>query len=296
MQNTKKNKEPLQNTVKKVAATDISAPLYPIDIKNFQRTVNDFYRKNKRTFPWREDITPYRVLISEVMLQQTQVERVRAKYLFFLSLFPGFSSLAVAPLKKVVEAWQGLGYNRRALSLKKLSETVMERYGGELPADRTELLTLRGVGEATAGAVLAFAFNTPVVFIETNIRRVFIHHFFDGEETVSDRHIAPLVEAALDGTNPRDWYYALMDYGSMLGKVVANPNRRSTHYIRQLPFEGSDRKLRGDIIRILIKADAATVDDISKSIGEKRKRAAALLSSMIREGLVTEDSGRYMID
>lgn len=144
---------------------------------SFRREVMEFYGRNRRTFPWREDITPYRVVVSEIMLQQTGVERVREKYEPFVRRLPDFSTLAAAPLKDIMTIWQGLGYNRRALSLKRLAGVVMERHSGRLPQDRGSLLELPGVGEATAGAIMAFAFNVPAVFIETNIRRVFIHCF-----------------------------------------------------------------------------------------------------------------------
>ena len=261
----------------------------------FRGEVIAFYRRHGRIFPWREDITPYRIVVSEIMLQQTGVERVMEKYEPFIRSLPGFESLAAAPLRDIMEAWQGLGYNRRALSLKRLAEVVMERHSGGLPRDRGPLLALPGVGEATAGAIMAFAFNAPAVFIETNIRRVFIHRFFEDQARVSDRQIMPLVEAALDRSNPRDWYYALMDYGSALGKTGHNPNRRSAHYARQTPFDSSDRKIRGEIIRLLLKEGSATVDDMTGAMGHHTDRLTAVLSAMVGEGLVAQEAGCYRI-
>lgn len=265
------------------------------DIGDFRRVVYGFYRHHKRALPWREDITPYRVLVSEIMLQQTQVERVIDKYLPFLSLFPDFPSLASASLRDIMLAWQGLGYNRRALLLKRLSERVVERHGADLPADRDELHALPGVGEATAGAVLAFAFNVAVPFIETNIRRVIIHHFFQGADKISDRQIMPVVVAVLDRENPRDWYWALMDYGSFLGRAVDNPNRRSAHYNRQGPFAGSDRKVRGEVIRALLGTEAMSADDIASVTGLNAGRLVRTLGAMMQDGLVAENRGLYSI-
>ena len=246
-------------------------------------------------FPWRESITPYRVVVSEIMLQQTGVERVMEKYEPFIVLFPNFQSLAGAPLRDIMEAWQGLGYNRRALSLKRLSEAVMERHSGNLPRDRESLLALPGVGEATAGAIMAFAFNTPVAFIETNIRRVFIHRFFADQTRVSDGQIIPLIETALDQSNPRDWYYALMDYGSALGKTGHNPNRKSAHYARQAPFSHSDRKIRGEIIRFLLEKGSSAIDDIAGATGHDADRLTSVLHAMARDGLIAQEAGCYRI-
>ena len=171
-----------------------------------------------------------------MMLQQTQVERVIEKYGHFLTKFPDFASLSRSPLKEVLEAWQGLGYNRRALSLTKLAKVVVSQYGGRTPAKLEALMKLPGIGPATAGSILAFAFHESPVFVETNIRRTFIHHFFQDREGIHDCEIMPLVEATLDRSNPREWYYALMDYGSMLKKKIENPNKKSAHYVRQSPL------------------------------------------------------------
>jgi len=246
-------------------------------------------------FPWREEITPYRIVVSEIMLQQTGVERVKEKFEPFVAKLPDFESLAGAPLREIMEAWQGLGYNRRALSLKRIAQAVIEKHSGKLPRDRESLLALPGVGEATAGAIMAFAFNVPLAFIETNIRRVFIHHFFADCQKVSDRQIMPLVEAALDRSNPRDWYYALMDYGSGLGGTANNPNRKSSHYAKQAPFHDSDRKVRGDMIRLLLGAGSMAIDDIIDATGHGADRLGPVLCAMVRDGLVTEEAGRYRI-
>jgi adenine-specific DNA glycosylase len=155
-------------------------------VRLFRRTIYRHYRACGRTLAWRETRDPYRILVSEFMLQQTQVERVEDKYPQFLGAFPGFAALAGANLKDVLACWQGLGYNRRAKSLLETARAVVELHGGELPSSREELLALPGVGEATAGALMAFAFNRPVVFVETNIRRVCLYFFFPGKREVRD--------------------------------------------------------------------------------------------------------------
>jgi A/G-specific adenine glycosylase len=230
------------------------------------------------------------------MLQQTQVGRVLDKYLEFIEAFPDFDSLAKASLKEVLVVWQGLGYNRRALALKQCAEEVMSRYGGELPKNQDTLCALPGIGKATAGEILAFAFNLPTVFIETNIRRVYIHEFFDGEASVKDTKLLPLVDATLDRERPREWYWALMDYGSMLKKKVENPNRRSAHYTRQSPFHGSDRRIRGIILRTILRKVSASEEDLMHEAGVERKRLAEILRKMAGEGLIREREGLYFID
>lgn len=265
------------------------------EITGFRRRIAQFYRNNKREFPWRDNITPYRTVVSEFMLQQTGVERVIGKFGPFVGRFLDFSALATAPLSDVLDAWQGLGYNRRALSLKKLAGIVVDEYSGELPQDAALLRAMPGVGDATAGAIRAFAFNLPSVFIETNIRRVFIHYFFAGRDRVTDKEIIPLVEATLDRSHPRDWYYALMDHGTYLGNIAANPNRKSAHYSRQSRFEGSDRQVRGKIIRLLIDNTGAALDDITRATGCTGERLKPILDALAKDGLVAYDSGLYRI-
>jgi A/G-specific adenine glycosylase len=264
-------------------------------IAGFRRHIAAFYRDNKREFPWRDRITPYRILVSEIMLQQTGVERVIKKFTPFVDRFPDFNDLAAAPLNDIIEAWQGLGYNRRALSLKKIAGVVVDQYAGALPDDGALLREMPGIGEATAGSILAFAFNLPSIFIETNIRRVFIHYFFPEEDRVTDKEIIPLVEATIDGSHPRDWYYALMDYGTYLGTIAANPNRKSAHYSRQSRFQDSDRQMRGIIVRLLTGGDGKAADDIAGATGCERQRLTSILNSLVKDGLVSCDSELYRI-
>ncbi len=210
----------------------------------FKKTVWSYYKKNRRDFPWRQTRDPYKILVSEIMLQQTQTPRVIFKYEEFITAFPTLESLAKAPLKKVLLLWQGLGYNRRAVNLQKATQIIISHHKGKFPRDYTSLIDLPGVGPATAGDIMAFAWNKPVVVIETNIRTVFIHSFFKDEKDVHDKDILPLIEKTLDTKKPRDWYYALMDYGTMLKKTQINPSRRSKHYSKQSPFKGSNQDFK----------------------------------------------------
>lgn len=262
-------------------------PLFTLNtIPEFQELVLSRYRNLGRKFPWRETTDPYAILVSEIMLQQTQVKRVAEKFPQFLAAFPDFPTLAEVPLADVLAQWQGMGYNRRAIALQKCARRVMEDYDGNLPADPDILSTFPGIGKATASSICAFAFNSPVIFIETNIRRVFIHCFFPDDGAVDDSAILPLVEAALYWKNPREWYNALMDYGTELKKSIPNPNRRSVHYTRQSAFEGSDRKIRGEILRLLLAETKMTEASLLKKIGEDPERTLRILSNLNAEGFI----------
>jgi A/G-specific adenine glycosylase len=248
--------QPMDNKIAPCLRTKNSITmLASAKVRAFQNKVLGHYEQYGRDLPWRKRVNPYRVLVSEIMLQQTQVERVIEKYKEFLAVFPDFAALANAPLPKLLSRWSGLGYNRRALALKALAQKVVEEHRGRLPSDLEQLLALPGIGKYTAGAVMAFAFNKPVVFMDTNIRRVYIHEFFQDQEGVRDDQLMPLVERTLDAADPRTWYNALMDYGTVLKQQHANPNRRSAHYTRQSPFENSNRQVRGRIL----KADRKSV-------------------------------------
>ncbi|MEW6112056.1 MAG: A/G-specific adenine glycosylase [Thermodesulfobacteriota bacterium] len=255
-------------------------------IAGFRDLIYGYYREHGRDLPWRATQDPYHILVSEIMLQQTQVERVLRKYESFIRQFPDLAGLAGADLSAVLAVWQGLGYNRRCIALQRTARIVVEEFGGRIPDSVETLQTLPGIGKTTAGALVVFAFNKPVVFLETNIRRVFIHCFFPGKQPVKDKQILPLVEATLDKSDPRSWYYALMDYGAMLKPMDGNPNRRSANYSRQTRFEGSDRQIRGLIIKAALRLGSCAMKDIVTEVGKEPKRVALILERLIREGFL----------
>ncbi len=264
-------------------------------ILEFQQMVLSYYNNYGREMAWRNTTDPYLILVSEIMLQQTQVERVKIKFPEFIAVFPDFASLAAAPLDKVLSVWQGMGYNRRAIALQKCAIRVMNEYGGILPADIDILATFPGIGRATASSIAAFAFNLPVVFIETNIRRVFIHFFFSGTDTVSDADLLPIIGKSLYKENPRVWYWALMDLGSALKKKVPNPNRRSVHYSKQSPFEGSDRKIRGIIIRMLLSEPGMSEKQLLALMVEDPARIKKIMAALISEGFIVIQKNRFFL-
>lgn len=261
----------------------------------FQKKIWDFYQLNKRNFAWREQITPYKVFVSEVMLQQTQTSRVVYKFEQWLQRFPDFVSLAQSSSHQVLSVWQGLGYNRRGLALHRSAQQIVQDFAGQLPDDPSWLQTLPGIGPNTASSICAFAFNRPVLFVETNIRTVFLHEFFQGQLQVSDKQLLPLIEAALDQQRPRDWYYALMDYGVYLKKEIKANNKNSKHYNRQSQFQGSRRQVRGAIVRLLSQAGALTVEQLSELVSlqlpQNRHETMLVLDQLIREKIVHDSNG-----
>jgi A/G-specific adenine glycosylase len=255
----------------------------------FKSLIRRHYRRHGRNLPWRRTRDPYEILVSEIMLQQTQVARVEGYYANFLARFPDIGALARASLADVLSSWQGLGYNHRALYLRRAAREIVMRHGGAVPHDPVELARLPGIGPNTAGAIAAFAFNAPTVFIETNIRRVYLHFFFARRRRVPDAALMPLIGRTLDRKNPREWYYALMDYGAMLGAVRKggeNPNRRSRRYIRQTRFEGSDRQVRAAIIKLLLKEKSLAAKKIAGQLAEPPDRIRKITASLIRDGLI----------
>lgn len=265
-----------------------------MEMRTFRKRIWDHYRANRREFPWRDTTDPYRIFVSEVMLQQTQAPRVVPKYRSFLKRFPSFKALAAAPLRDVLAEWKGLGYNRRALNLKRAAEIIMADYGGRLPKTPDELDKLPGIGANTAGSIAAFAWNAPVAFIETNVRSVFIHFFFEGRDKVSDAELLPLVEKALDRSNPREWYFALMDYGVSL-KKTGNPNVRSRHYSKQSPFRGSRRELRAKLLSLAVENTRLTVEFAASHAHTTPAVAASVLDELSREGMLKGGKGVYSV-
>jgi A/G-specific adenine glycosylase len=270
-----------------------AGPLGEAEIAAFRSLVLGFYEESGRSFPWRQTRDPWAILVSEIMLQQTQTDRVVPKYLAWLEAYPEPASLAAAPLAEAISLWSGLGYNRRALALAKAASRIAS--SGAFPDEEEELLELPGVGPYTARAVLAFAFGRPVVLIETNIRSVFLHRFFADEEGVADSRIAPLVEATLDREDPRTWYYALMDYGVELKRTIGNPNVRSAHYAKQSPFADSNRRIRGSLLKELKLRGRADAGELAAALPFARERVDAALGELKAEGFVAESCGIYRL-
>jgi A/G-specific adenine glycosylase len=269
--------------------------LSPSAIERFREVIYQHYRTQGRILPWRLTRDPYKILVSELMLQQTQVERVVAKYELFLREFPNFAVLSRARLQNVLEMWHGLGYNKRALALRRTAQIVDTTFDGMLPSDYAALVELPGVGRTTACAIRAFAFDAPEVFIETNIRAVFIHFFFADAEGVKDAEIYPFVESTLDRLNPRTWYYALMDYGVMLKQKYKNPSRQSAHHKRQAPFKNSNRQLRGQILALILTHPGMTETELLRQLNADSELILRNLKKLEEEGFFKREQSKFVI-
>jgi len=257
--------------------------------EQFSTAVLDWFdRHGRHDLPWQQGINPYRVWVSEIMLQQTQVGRVLPKYEAFMRRFPDIETLASASLADVLSLWNGLGYNRRAKFLHESAQQIMREYSGTIPQTEAELVALPGIGKNTAGAILAYAFSQPVVFVETNIRTVFFHHFFAGHDSVDDKEVADMVELTLDREHPREWYWALMDYGTHLKSTVGGALARSRHYVKQSAFEGSRRQLRGEIIRRFV----AGAFDLSDIVDE---RLESVIDDLVKEAFIERVGGQLRL-
>lgn len=253
-----------------------------------------------RDLPWRNTQDPYAVLVSEVMLQQTQVTRVLPYWDDWLAAFPSVDSLAAASLSDVLPHWQGLGYNRRAVALKRAADICADSYSGQIPQTYDELLALPGVGPATAAGVSIFAYGEARVYLETNVRAVFLHHLFTDAEKVPDSEIIPLIEATCDRDDPRSWYYALLDYGSYLKRAFPNPSRRSKHHSRQSAFEGSARQKRALLLRAVLHSTRVSTAELHSELLAFESAAGrsvvmaieveTLLEALKVEGFLTQDS------
>ena len=255
-------------------------------LDHFVAIIWHYYEHHKRDFAWRSNPTPYNVLVSEIMLQQTQTYRVAEKFDPFIAAFPDFASLATAPFTEVLRLWKGLGYNRRALNLQKAAQFIVTEHNGTLPTNPTILQTFPSIGPATAHSIITYAFNQPTTFIETNVRTVFIYFFFKKHTAITDKMLEPLVTATADQHNPREWYYALMDYGVMLKAEVGNLSRLSAHYTKQSKFSGSDRQIRGMILQTLLDQPGIHVHLLPETLNKEPERVERMVRDLCKDGLV----------
>ncbi len=269
--------------------------------------VNKVWAEGERLYrdlPWRNTRDAYAIMLSEVMLQQTQVTRVVKYWDRFLTLFPTIDALASAETSLVLEMWQGLGYNRRALALKRCAEECSRQYAGQLPRTTEELLALPGIGPATAGGIRAFAYGEPGLYLETNVRTVFLHELFLGQTDVSDKQIALHVERTCSVDNPRGWYYALLDYGSYLKSTLPNPSRRSKHHSKQSKFVGSRRQKRAELLRVVLAWRRATLPQLHQALVEFEVAhgrpepdlalTESIVADLVSEGFFTKQGENYV--
>ena len=265
-------------------------------MENIAPALLEWFYKNQRILPFRTDPSPYHVWLSEIMLQQTRVSAALPYYERFLAALPDIPALAGCEEEKLHKLWEGLGYYSRVRNLQKAAKIVCAQYGGQLPADYNALLALPGIGPSTSAGVRIFAFRQPDMYLETNVRAVFIHELFPGRESVADKELVSLVEATCpQDARVRAWYYALLDYGAYLKKTMPNPTRRSKHYTRQSKFEGSHRQKRAYLLRRVID-DALSTEDLARDLAQSERASGrqepsveevrAILDELEREGFV----------
>ena len=262
-------------------------------VEEFQQMIMSWWKKNARDLPWRKNPTPYQVLVSEVMLQQTQVSRVVPKYLEFLNEFPTLEDLASANTKQLLTVWSGLGYNRRAVWLKEAAGQILER--GEFPQEVGDLRRLKGIGPYTSRSILIFAFNKDLAAVDTNIRRVLIASGFANEDT-NEKKLQDIADALLLRGSSSNWHNALMDYGS---SVLTSSSTGIEPTSKQSRFAGSIRQVRGCIIRILTQSDSLSIDEVTSQLSEEEMELVDLkkvLEQLIQDNLIEQtDSGEFRI-
>ena len=255
-------------------------------IQSFSQYIWQWYASHKRDFVWRETSNPYYILLSEMMLQQTQTHRVLPKYHLFVDTWPTLKDLSTASLTDVLYAWKGLGYNRRAKALHTIAIKSKE-YNYTLPNDETLLLTFPMIGPATSSAIRSFAYGEKSIYLETNIRRLIIHHFFATSEEVHDKQIREILALLVEHQDDvKNWYYALMDAGVHMKKMGINPNRRSSHYKKQSPFENSHRQIRSTLLFIITQEGIQKESDLIEKSVFPEDRILTALHSLEQDGLI----------
>ena len=277
-----------------------------MDLSAFTALVREQGSLHYRSLPWRDTSDPYAIWISEVMLQQTQVSRVEGRWEEWLKRFPSVGALADAQLNEVLVVWQGMGYNSRAKRLQECAQIICQEHGGIIPRDYDALVALPGIGPATAAGIRAFAIDEPGVYLETNVRSVFIHELFPEREQVADSELIPLVRQTCPpaGQDVRGWYYALLDYGAHLKKTLPNPSRRSKHHSRQSEFQGSSRQKRSFVLRCVLESPKTSLqlqealDAFELAAGRPRVAPAELsriLEKLEEEGLIQQKGELWLV-
>lgn len=265
-------------------------------IKQFQSLVFPYYQPPLvRDLPWRKTDDPYAILVSEIMLQQTQVPRVIEKYKTWIKRFPTVYELEKVGFDVVLPYWLGLGYNRRAMYLHRMAYDIVHNHRGVFPTSPEALQRLPGVGHYTARAICVYAYNQPLPLIETNVRTVYIYHFFPNSEIVSDEELLPLVLDTLDYEHPRAWFNALMDYGTEIKMKLPNPSRKSNQYTKQSPLKGSIREVRGWILRQLASSDYLTIATMNKVFAADTDRVTKAWQGLVRDGLVVYEKNQLRL-
>lgn len=261
------------------------------EIIAFRRKILRFYKQHGRNLPWRQTTDPFRITIAEIMLQQTQVERVIPKYEEWIARWPNWNALSLASNEQLLRGWSGLGYNRRALLLGKLAKAVMHDHAGVLPDSPAELETLPGIGPYTSRAILIFAFDRPLATIDTNIRRVLLREF-ELSASTAPAQLADFAFRVLSKRKSRDWHNALMDYSRLVLPKQISAIRPVS---RQSKFVGSARQVRGEIIRRLLRSQPADLRSICLALERTQAEVEKIAEKMANEGVVRLKRGKVWL-
>ncbi len=268
---------------------EISSPSEE-DIHNFHQKIFQFYKKHKRDLPWRKTTDPYKILVSEFMLQQTQVSRVIEYYTTWIKKWPTIQKLANEQYKNVLQAWMGLGYNRRAMYLHNTAKVIVEEFQGDIITAIKQFEKLPGIGLYTSKAVQIFAENADIATVDTNIRRIFINEF-KIKETLSDKELFQIAKRCLPQGRSRDWHNALMDYGAMFLTSRKTGIKPKTQQSR---FKGSDRQIRGKILRMLL-TENQTEYQLNQQLRIDAERLSEILNKMLIEKTVSKTKTYYHV-
>ncbi len=253
----------------------------PVKIQTLQNKILNWYTTNKRDLPWRTTQEPYHILVSEIMLQQTQVDRVIPYYHKWLETFPTLESLAKAEKTLILKNWSGLGYNNRPLRLQQLAQQLTQK-SLPFPTTYVSLVELPGIGPYTANAILAFAFNQSVPVIDTNIRRVLIHELHL-PEAISLENLQIIAQQCIPKDKSKLWHNALMDYGAL----YATSRKTGIESLsKQSKFEGSTRQVRSNIVKYLLENKTTTLERLKSLYSHKEFNT--ILEKMLKEGLVKQ--------
>lgn len=284
-------------------------------ITAFQEKILTWYVEHQRDLPWRKSRDPYRILVSEIMLQQTQVSRVIPKYDAWFVAFPMIERLAEAPVSEVLRHWSGLGYNRRALFLQKTAQAIVREHNGVWPQSVDGLKSLPGIGPYTSGAVACFAFNQQVAVVDTNIRKVILLSFFchceeryrkvtkqslthrtDCRATLAmtQKEIQQIADMLLPHGKAYAWNQALMDYAAAV--LV----KEKVPVVKQSKFIGSNRYYRGKTLKVLLEHHALEEEQLGKLLKadysrKDKKWLEKILSGLVKEGFVMRNNGRILL-
>ncbi len=264
-------------------------PLTSTKITSFQKKIFKWWEANRRVFPWRETTEPYAILVSELMLQQTQAPRVVEKFNQFVEVFPDLESLAKAQKFEILQLWSGLGYNRRAIWLQEAAQMIIERK--EFPNTPEELQKMKGIGKYSAHSILIFAFNYDLATVDTNIRRILVAEKF-AEEKTSERDLWEIAKKLVPKGRSRDWHNALMDYGSIELTVAKTGIKPLT---KQGKFKGSDREYRGKILKLLLESKKITINQMITVLNLQEVKLESILQKMVKENLIKKKGKYYSV-